>query len=71
MYFISTICVFHCRKWEEEKTKVKQGKQPSLRNAVLRTFGPQLALWGIVVFLEVGLPIIINVADKIVLVIIY
>ena len=50
---ISQIYAFHCRNWEKQKAKLKYGKKPSLRNAALQTFGPQLALYGIIVFIEV------------------
>ncbi len=55
--FIGCFLFFH-RHWDEEKTRLKDGKKPSIRRAAFRTFGVEFALYGTIAFLVVSYVII-------------
>ncbi len=43
-----------CRNWEIQKERQKNGKRPSLGKAAFQTFGPDMILPGVFLFVEVG-----------------
>ena len=58
-WFLCKTLMMFSREWDKELLKKKNGGNPSLRRAIIRTFGVEYALWGAVAFMEVHISFVL------------